>query len=285
MTDELRHFLLICDHGTFTAASRHAHLSQPALTASIQRLEHQVGAVLFHRGPRGAVPTAAGEVLRPFAEAALGAIEQGRRAVRAIATLEHGEVRIGAGAMACGYLLPERLTAFRSQHPGIELQLRELVASKVERRVETGHLDLGIVANSPVAEAWGEDLLVLVSAPHHPPPAAHVTFFPGANHRAILDDQFPEVPVAMELNSLEAVKAHVMAGMGIALLSYTAVEGELKRGRLVEVIDARTPVVRKLGLLHAGDARLSPAARALRDHLLAHPPTVAYESRSPVRKG
>jgi DNA-binding transcriptional LysR family regulator len=46
MLDELEHLVLIVEHGTFTAAARHAHLSQPALTASIQRLEQQVGARL-----------------------------------------------------------------------------------------------------------------------------------------------------------------------------------------------------------------------------------------------
>lgn len=271
MTDELRHFLLICGHGTFTAAARHAHLSQPALTASIQRLEHAMGSELLLRGPRGAVPTAAGEALRPFAEAALGAIEQGQRAVRAIADLEHGEVRVGAGAMACTYLLPERLTAFRRRHPGIDLQLREYEGTAVQRQVHNGQLDLGIVADVDAAEPWGDDELVLIASPDTPA-RAHVTFFPGANHRALLDRHFPEVSVAMELNSLEAVKAHAMAGMGVALLSRTAVQAELDRGQLVVVPDDRTPVVRRLGLLHAGVQRLSPAARALRDHLHAAPP-------------
>lgn len=275
MLDELRHFLLICEHGTFTAAARLAHLSQPALTASIQRLEHELGAILLDRGPRGASPTAAGLALRPFAEAAIGAVAQGRRAVRAIADLEDGEVRIGAGAMACSYLLPERLTAFRDRYPGIDLQLREYFAAEVRRQVQTGTLDLGIVANAPDAEAWGEDALVLVTAPDHDGSrTGHVSFFPGANHRALLDEHFPDVPIAMELNSLEAVKAHVMAGMGVALLSRTAIDAELRREQLVVHPDPLTPLRRRLGILHAGEARLSAAARALRDHLLTTPPRV-----------
>ena len=49
MIDSLRHLLLIERHGTFTAAAREARLSQPALTASIQRLEQQIGAPLLKR--------------------------------------------------------------------------------------------------------------------------------------------------------------------------------------------------------------------------------------------
>ena len=71
MVEELRHFLLIAAHGTFTEAARRAHLSQPALTASMRRLEAAVGARLLLRGPGGASLTAAGEALRPHAEAVL----------------------------------------------------------------------------------------------------------------------------------------------------------------------------------------------------------------------
>ena len=63
MYDELQHFLLVIEHGTFTAAARHAHLSQPALSASIRRLEAKGGVVVtqLQRQTRLAHPTRAGE--------------------------------------------------------------------------------------------------------------------------------------------------------------------------------------------------------------------------------
>lgn len=60
MLDELRHFLLVVEHGTLTHAARLANLTQPALSASIQRLEAEMGARLLHRSRRGARLTAAG---------------------------------------------------------------------------------------------------------------------------------------------------------------------------------------------------------------------------------
>src|SRR5215212_2052563 len=100
MLESLRHFLLITEHGTFTRAARRAHLSQPALTASIHKLEEELGARLFHRGRTGAALTAAGEALVPRARAALAAVADARRAVAEIEGLRSGEVRLGAGATA-----------------------------------------------------------------------------------------------------------------------------------------------------------------------------------------
>src|SRR5690242_10590946 len=125
MLEPLRHFALVAQHGTFTAAARHAHVTQPALTASIQRLEAQMGAKLFDRGPGGASRTAAGEALLPRARAALAALEEGKRAVAEVMGLTVGSVRLGAGATVCTYYLPRTLARFRARHPGVQILLRE----------------------------------------------------------------------------------------------------------------------------------------------------------------
>src|SRR6185436_15585146 len=123
--EAFRHFALVSEHGTFTAAARHAHLTQPALTASIQRLEAQLGARLFDRGRAGATLTAAGAALLPRARAALAAVEEGRRAVAEVMGLAVGVVRVGAGATACTYYLPRTLAKFRARYPGVQISLRE----------------------------------------------------------------------------------------------------------------------------------------------------------------
>ena len=67
MIELLRHFVAVAEAGTFTAAARRVHLSQPALTASIQRLEALVGGAVRVRGRRGAEPTDVGRALLPRA--------------------------------------------------------------------------------------------------------------------------------------------------------------------------------------------------------------------------
>lgn len=271
MLDELQQFLWAVETGTLTAAAKRAHRSQPALTASIHRLEDELGARLLDRGPGGARPTAAGEALIPWARAALAAVERGRRAVAEIEGLAAGEVRIGAGATACSVWLPPVLTAFRAAHPAIRLYLREGSGERLLADVASGALDLAIVADQGT-ERWLDDELVLVAAPGADPAhLPHLTFPPGANHRALLDAHFPDVEIAMELSSLAAVRAHVERGMGVALLSRAAARERLDDGALVEVPDPRTPIRRTLWLAHRGPDLLSPAARALRAMLLYRP--------------
>src|SRR5688572_29254714 len=167
MFDELRCFLSIVENGSFTAATRPTHLSQPALSAAIRRLEESFGARLLHRGRRGAEPTAAGKALVPRARAALAAVEDGRRAVAEVEGLGAGEVRIGGGATACTYFLPAPLAAFRRRYPGVRFQVREAYPDAINTAVEAGEIDLGVVSG-PGRDAWCRDELILVGPPGTP---------------------------------------------------------------------------------------------------------------------
>ncbi len=274
MFGELHHFLLIHEHGTLTAAARHAHLSQPALTASIRRLEAQMGARLFNRGRRGAQPTAAGVALVPRARAALAAVEDGRRAVAEVAGLHRGEVRIGAGATACTYLLPARLAEYGARHPGVRFRLREAASEATRAAVSAGELDIGVVTEAAAGvpgleeEHWMEDRLVVVGPPGGAETNRYVTFTRPSPTRALFDRAFPEADVVMELSSIAAVKGNVRAGVGRALVSHAAVAHDIEAGRLAHVADPRTPIHRALCLCHRGVDRLPPAAAALRELLL-----------------
>ncbi len=268
MLNELRHFLLVVEHGTFTEAARRARLTQPALSASIHRLEEHFGARLLHRGRKGAAATAAGEALVPRAKAAIAAFSEAGRAVAEVAGLRVGEVRLGAGATACTYLLPVYMKRFRERHPGIRMRLREGLGEHLVDAVSEGELDLAVV-RSEEGEPWKNDALIIVAAPGFEVLGApFVTFPQGASTREILDENFPDAEVVMELSSIAAVKGHVRAGVGVALLSRHAVEGDLAQGRLVEVEHPKTPLRTVFSLVHRGVDRLPPAATALREMLL-----------------
>lgn len=273
MLESLRHFTLVAQHQTLTAAARHAHVTQPALTASIQRLEAQFGAKLLVRGPSGATLTAAGEALLPRARAALAAVEEGRRAVAEVMGLAVGSVRIGAGATVCTYYLPRTLAKFRVRYPGVSILVREASQPDLVDALEIGDLDLVILARiAPTTygsrgvhrEKWQDDELVLAAAPGvDVKTAPFVTFAHGATTRDIVNRYFPTTPIAMELGSIAAVKANTRAGVGVALVSRRSAQRDFALGQLVEVPDERTPIIRPLDIVHRGRDRLSPSAAAL----------------------
>jgi len=279
--EPLRHFVLVAQHGTFTSAARHAHLTQPALSTSIRRLEAQMGAPLFLRGPSGAALTAAGEALLPRARAAIAALEDGRRAVAEVMGLAVGSVRIGAGATVCTYYLPRTLARFRSRHAGVQIHLREAAPEELIDALEAGELDLVILArvgkragvagdflraarSGLVREKWLDDPIVMVGAPGAELSASSlVTFAHGATTRVLVDQLFPAMPIAMELGSIAAVKGNTRAGVGVALVSRRAVERDLAASQLVELPTPHTPIQRPLYLVHRGRDRLPPAAAEL----------------------
>jgi DNA-binding transcriptional LysR family regulator len=283
MFDELAHLMLIVEHGTFTEAARRAHLSQPALSASIRRLEETFGARLLDRGRGGARLTAAGRALLPRARASLAALEDGRRAIAEVEGLRAGEVRLGAGTTATTYLLPPILARYRERHPGIRYLLREVGVDEAHEALARGELDLAIVT-ADGHEPWFVDEFILVAAPSTPKGIGPiVTLRPGTSTRTLLDRHFPDADIVMELGSLSAVKGNVRAGIGTALISRHAVVNDLRERRLVRVRHPSTPIRRPLMLAHRGEDHLPPAVAALRRLLLSPEGTRHLRRTKPAR--
>lgn len=287
MIDALGQFLQVVELGSVSAAARRVHLSQPALSAAIVRVEQYFGAQLLVRTRRGVEPTAAGEVAVAHVRSLLASLGDAQRAVAEVVGLKAGEVRIGAGATACTYVLPRYLAKFRERAPGVRLKLREATTEELLGDLESGGLDLAVLASevgvTMPGEPWCDDEVLLVAAPGGTRDV-FVTFPPGASTRGLLDKHFAGAEVAMELSSIASVKGHVRAGIGMALVSRVAVERDLRQGAMVRVRDPRVPIVRRFWLSHRGLARLSPAALALRELLLAQPPQLRAATRGAKAK-
>jgi DNA-binding transcriptional LysR family regulator len=269
MIDLLRYFLLACEERSITKAAKRAHVTQPALSAAMGRLEAELGAELFHRDRGGVAPTAAGEALVPRAKAVLAAVEDARRAVEEVRDVRTGRVRVGGGATVCAYYLPPVLAAYRAQYSSVKLLVREGTSEGTREAVMAGELDLGIITVEH-GEFWRDDELILVAAPETDTKRAPMVTFPkGATIRETLDRHFPGSEIVMELSGIASVIEHAAQGLGLALVSRVSVEDALSDGTLVEVKDPRTPIVRPLKIVHRGVERLSPAAAALRKLLLA----------------
>ena len=142
---ELRSFVLLADHLHFGQAAAALHLSQPALTKQIQRLEEKVTGPLLIRGYRRVTLTPAGEILRDRARSLLREAEIAEQMARLAVNGKAGLLRIGFGIASLGAGLPDILTRFRQHFPEVQVAMRDMATPDQIEALERGDIDVGFV--------------------------------------------------------------------------------------------------------------------------------------------
>jgi DNA-binding transcriptional LysR family regulator len=288
---QLRYFLAVVDTRHFTQAADLLGVSQPTLSKQIHTLEETLGAPLFDR-VRGAVAlTGAGEALLPLARRMVGDAEAARVAVRDIAGLRRGEVRLGATPSLCSSLVPAVLRTFRAAHPGIALYVTESGSSDLVADLLGHKLDLALIVSpdqglDPGLEAAPilQESLVVASPAAGPPPTISrelemtelqhqplVMFRPGYDLRDATLEACRRAgftpSYAVEGGEMDAVLAFVEAGLGVAVVPrMVLVNRPLLRGTPLAPPGMR----RTIALAHRAKSVLPHAAAALRATLLGH---------------
>lgn len=289
----LRYFLAIAQAKHMTRAARALGVSQPALSASVRKLEEAAGTPLLDRTGRGVELTAAGAVFLPRAEEAVRAAEAGLRAVRELAGLEHGSIRVGGGATAAAFLLPPVVSALRRAYPGLRFYVREGGSSSIADAVLAGELDLGIVT-LPLRAPQSAGLLTIPLVADElrlitPPGFAReanasgrsfrwkdlkdqsvVAFEAGSAVREVIDEAATaagvRLNVVMELRSIEGIRRMVAAGVGVGFVSRFALRASeglrCAQGRLS----------RELAIVRRRDKMPSPAVAEFERALRANRP-------------
>jgi DNA-binding transcriptional LysR family regulator len=152
---ELQAFVTLAEHLHFGRAAELLHVTQPALSKQIQRLEDKVGGPLVVRGYREVRLTEAGQVLLTRARLVLqessSALDATHKAVRG----ELGVLRIGFGLATIEKLLPDVLLRFRQKYPGVELRLRDMPTPDQLAALAGSQIDIGFV-RLPITKAGVE---------------------------------------------------------------------------------------------------------------------------------
>lgn len=283
---QLVSFQTIARERHMTRAAKALHLTQPALSAQLAKLEDELGQALFDRTPKGMELTEAGRVFLRHVEPALGRLDEGRRALAELAGLERGTLSIGGGATATNYLLPHLVAQFHQAHPGIRFFVREQASQGVIDAVLAGELDLGVVTTMPTRaqtrpalptaleyKRWVVDELMLIVPSHSAlwgrdqytwrdlEREPLVLFEAGSAVRAIIDSRFeaegirPEI--VMELRSIEAIKQMVAEGIGAGFVSRYALASPRDGLRA-----AKGGIRRQLSVVWRNDRTLGSATRA-----------------------
>jgi len=177
----LSSFLETAEQGALSRAARRLGISQPSLTGQIQRLEAELGVMLFRRHGRGVTLTEAGAALVPRARRLLDDLRETAAALRREANAEAGTLRVGAIPTVAPYVLPEALRRMRLAQGAVRVELREDYSAALARLLQEGALDVVIAAqpypfDGLVVERLGWDsLLVAVPASHPAARAGRMT--------------------------------------------------------------------------------------------------------------
>ncbi|MBD2017780.1 LysR family transcriptional regulator [Microcoleus sp. FACHB-53] len=174
--DQLRVFLVVVEYLHFTRAAEALYISQPAVSAAIQCLEDQYEVKLFHRIGRHIEITEAGKLLQAEAQKIIDQVALTERGLRELNNLQRGELKLGSSLTIGNYWLPEKISQFKHQYPGISVNCTLANTEEICEGTATGLFDLGLVEgevkpavkNILEEDSVGGDRLVIIVGPSHP---------------------------------------------------------------------------------------------------------------------
>ena len=268
-------FLEVARLNSVSRAAETLYVTQPTLTARLHALERELGERLFVRARHGMRLTDAGRAFMPYAERAVRALREGRRAIEELETGHAGQLQLAAAPAVSTYILPAVLENFVAAHPRVEVAVKTGHSEDVLRMVlsDQAQVGLGRALRHPdvVLQPFYEEELVLVVAPDHPfARQGKATMAELGSEQLIMFDRtssYYEITHAaflaagvslrgmMELDNIEAAKKMVERALGVALLPRTAVSRELAAGMLARVeLSDGAPIRRSIVAMRRGDA-------------------------------
>jgi len=279
---ELRHLECLVEvvrQGGFSAAARVLGTTQPTVSKALSQLEHECGARLLDRLGDGVRVTDAGETVLRRATAMLAERDHLRGELAALKGLESGCLRLGLPVLGSSVLFAPLVAEYRRRYPGIEIELHEQGARRLEELMRSGEIEMGTtLAPVPGDLDWqlvvDEPLLALLPADHplagretvklreladHP----FILFEEGFVLNSILEkacrDQGIQLQETARAGYADFLIALVSSGLGVSVLPRLEVEsrGQLSvETALIDEADLRW----QLGVMWRKGVTLSPAA-------------------------
>ena len=282
---ELRHFMRVAHAGSVSRAAEELRLAQPALSRQIRKLEHELGVALFARHGRGVRLSAAGSLLLERAEAITHLVSQTSEEIRSDRSPMGGRITLGVPPAAGRLLVPPFVERFQKAWPQATLHIREGVSSSLQEWLAERRIDIAIIHNPPHLEALeineilSERMFVIGPAERRGggktrPKTFRIRDFgdlplilPSMAHtnRRLVEHAALEhgarLHIKIEADSVAFAKALVEKGAGYTILTYAAVEEELKRNRLAAYPIVRPTLSTKVTLVTLRDKQLPKLTR------------------------
>lgn len=276
----VRYFMAVVETGSFTRGAERANVTQPTLSAGIKRLENELGAALFERG-RGSQLTPAGARFMPRARLLLQEWTAARRELRQTKPARQ-RLRLGYMPGLPAQRLATLLGGFVAAHPDIALETLEATAATLTRRLDTGRIDIAIMALAGDGEDDGLALfrqryLLAVPLQH---PLAHRSTVRIADLQDlpfVIRPHAEIMPAAEKLFAAQAVRPRIIgraesdagllalveAGLAVAILPHWLAGSTVATLTLPELRDSH-----RIGMVWRNDG--DDALRQLRSFAAGH---------------
>lgn len=253
-------FIAVAEIGRISEASKQLHLSQPAVTAQIRKLEETLRTPLFLRSVRGVSLTAAGRKLLDYARQVRRLVEEASEQVATERESLSGALTIAASTTVAGHVLPQVLTAFHQLHPQVAITVEVGNTDDVLGRVREGRVPLGLVEGHrraarlrlepfvhdeivPVVGTAIADkrLLARVNKVQRLEDLLSLPIIwrePGSGTRAVIEAAFEKAGLSRRaapdivLGTTQAIRTAAVCGLGVAFLSRWCMQSELALGKL-----------------------------------------------------
>lgn len=257
---QLEAFYWIARLGSFHAAARHLHVTQPTVSARIAELEKLLGARLFHRDRQHAALTARGRGMVSPVDRMLKLSDDIAQHSPSNRTLR-GLLRLGAVESVALLALPNLLPRFIANYPDLKVELTLDVSSGLSRKLNAGELDVAILTDPQVNDTisvepvgrieldWmASDRLKLPKREIRPRDLQSLPIFTMPNPSTIfqsMDRWFSQADVEPEhvsiCNSLALMARLIVEGQGVAVLPTALMRAEIESGQ-IRVLKCKAPV-------------------------------------------
>jgi len=287
---DLQLFTNVVDTESLTRGAERSHLSAPAASARIRKLEEALGLQLFYRSAHGLAPTSSGQTFLQHARLVLRQVERMGAELRRGAACVRGSVRVFANTLSISEVIPPALERFLIAFPEVDIDLHERATPDIVHAVRQGQADIGILAGEPAAEGlellpWRDERLALITAAGHALAGAGPVDF-----AATLDQDYiglkentalnafvdraaaqsgMRIKLRIRVNNFEALCGLVASGIGVGLIPESVALRHAAHLPIAVVALRDGWALRRLSLAVRRGEALSAPARALIDELRA----------------
>ncbi len=285
---QLKVFEAVARNLSFSRAAEELHLTQPAVSIQVKKLQDHAGLPLFEQLGKKIHLTPAGAEMLHASRVIIQQFREVENTMTQFKGVSGGTLNV-AVISAGDYFFPRLLVEFASRHTGVTLNFHVCNREELLEQLADNLTDLAVMVRPPldldtVNEPFAPHPYVIVAAPNHPlagrkriPVArlareAFVVREKGSDTSNSMIEAFgehmAELNIAMEIRSTETIKQAVMAGMGVSFLSAHTIRREVQDGSLVVLNVQGFPVMLNWYVVHRKAKRLPPVAQAFKTFLL-----------------